>query len=113
VSHEAAKAAFEKLYARRETLTTHNYVVVETSALVRQRLGLAAERALHDELLTVIAVEWVGEDLHSSAVTALLASRGRASLVDRVSFELMRRRGIDTAFTFDRDFRGQGFRTVP
>jgi predicted nucleic acid-binding protein len=103
----------EDLHERGETLTTHNYIVVETSALVRQRLGAAAERALHDDVLPVIAMEWVDHDLHNSAVTALLAGRRRASLVDWVSFELMRKRGIGIAFTFDRDFRLQGFRTVP
>lgn len=33
--------------------------------------------------------------------------------VDRVSFELMRHRGVGQAFAFDRDFRAAGFSTVP
>jgi predicted nucleic acid-binding protein len=37
----------------------------------------------------------------------------RLSLTDCASFELMERLGIDTAFTFDRDFRDCGFRMVP
>ena len=37
----------------------------------------------------------------------------RVSLTDCASFELMERLGIDTAFTFDRDFRDCGFRMVP
>jgi predicted nucleic acid-binding protein len=37
----------------------------------------------------------------------------RLSLTDCASFELMHRLGIDTAFTFDRDFRDCGFRMVP
>lgn len=103
----------EDLHARSESLVTHNYVVIETSALVGRRLGPAAQRALHDDLLPLLAMHWVDQDLHVSAVTALLAGRGRASLVDWVSFELMRRRGIDTAFAFDRDFRLRGFRVIP
>ena len=37
----------------------------------------------------------------------------RLSLTDCASFELMGRLGIDTAFTFDRDFRDCGFQMVP
>jgi predicted nucleic acid-binding protein len=33
--------------------------------------------------------------------------------VDRVSFELMRHRGIKLAFAFDRDFQAAGFSTLP
>jgi predicted nucleic acid-binding protein len=47
-------------------------------------------------------------------VTASLAApRRRVSLVDWASFELMRRRGIERAFAFDRDFSTQGFEIVP
>jgi predicted nucleic acid-binding protein len=57
---------------------------------------------------------WVDEDVHRTAVAALLAAvRRNVSFVDWVSFELMRRRSIDAAFAFDRDFATQGFRTVP
>jgi predicted nucleic acid-binding protein len=35
------------------------------------------------------------------------------SLVDRVSFELMRREGIERALAFDDDFTEAGFETVP
>ena len=92
----------------------HNYVVLETTTLVQRRLGPAATRALHDSLLAPLRLVWVEEELHRAAVTALLAAvRRRISLVDWVSFELMRRAGVDTAFAFDRDFATQGFETVP
>lgn len=42
--------------------------------------------------------------------TALLAAgRLRLSLIDCASFVLMRRHGIQRAFTFDRHFTEQGF----
>jgi predicted nucleic acid-binding protein len=45
-------------------------------------------------------------------VAALLAAAtSDVSLVDWTSFELMRRKGIETALTFDDDFERQGFRT--
>jgi predicted nucleic acid-binding protein len=37
----------------------------------------------------------------------------KLSLTDCASFELMERLGIETAFTFDRDFRDCGFRMAP
>jgi predicted nucleic acid-binding protein len=44
-------------------------------------------------------------------VAALLAAAtSDVSLVDWTSFELMRRKGIETALAFD-DFERQGFRT--
>jgi len=30
-----------------------------------------------------------------------------------VSFEVMRRHALETAFAFDRDFANQGFQTIP
>lgn len=89
---------------------THLGVVVETSALVQRRLGLAALRSLHDDLLVPVEVVWIDEVLHGRAVSALLAAgRRNVSLVDWTSFELMRGRAIGDALAFDRDFVDQGF----
>ena len=97
-----------------ETLLTHNYVVVESTALVQRRLGLRAVRVLLEDLVRTLDVEFVDQSLHGAATSALLASGGGGpSLVDHVSFELMRRRRIPQAFAFDRDFRAAGFVTVP
>jgi uncharacterized protein len=93
---------------------THNYVVVEAITLARDRLGVAAVRVLHDELLAPVRLTWVDEHMHATGVASLLAApRSGPSLVDWVSFEVMRRLGIETAFAFDRDFRRHGFATIP
>jgi predicted nucleic acid-binding protein len=111
--HGEAAAAFDRLIDA-ELLLTHNYVVIEAEALARGRLGLPAARDLLDRLLSPIEVHWVDSDLHASAVAALLAAgRRELSLVDCVSFEVMRRLTISTAFAFDRDFARAGFHTVP
>jgi predicted nucleic acid-binding protein len=95
-------------------LVTHNYVLVESCAVVQRKLGGTAVRDLLGELVSPVEILWVDEGLHEAGVTALLAAtRRRVSLVDWVSFEFMRRRGIETAFAFDRDFAAQGFKTVP
>ncbi|MGH2407391.1 MAG: type II toxin-antitoxin system VapC family toxin [Candidatus Limnocylindrales bacterium] len=97
-----------------EELITSNYVVLESAAIVQHRLGSEATRDLFDRLLPLIAVAWVDERLHATAVTSLLAaSSRRVSLVDWTSFAFMRSRAIDKAFTFDGDFVAQGFEVVP
>jgi predicted nucleic acid-binding protein len=110
-AHGRARAFFE---ADPLPLVTHNYVVVETASLVQRRLGPALVRALLEDLMPAVDMRWVDEDLHRAALSAFLAAvRRRTSLVDWVSFEIMRREGIDRAFTFDRDFAAQGFAIVP
>lgn len=110
--HALARQTFEGLQP--DDLVTHNYVVLETVALVQHRLGTAATRTLADAVLPSIAVLYVDEGVHAAAMAALLARAGkRTSLVDLVSFEIMRRHGIRTAFAFDDDFRRAGFALVP
>lgn len=89
-------------------------MVVETAAVVQRRFGIEAVRDFLSVFVPVLTVELVDLELHAAAVTGLLAAGRRdVSLVDWVSFELMRREGIETAFAFDRDFGAQGFETVP
>lgn len=111
--HREAAAVFDDLLDA-EPLVTHSYVVVESEALARGRLGVAAARDLLDRLLGPIEIQWVDASVHGAAVAALLAAGRRdLSLVDCVSFEVMRRLAISTAFAFDRDFERAGFRTIP
>jgi len=114
IQHSAARDAWVALMERSEELLCSSYVLVESFALVQARLGLAAVRTLQNDLLPVVAVHWVDQTLHEAAVSALLtAGREQLSLVDCVSFELMRRLGLRTAFTFDRHFGEQGFGCLP
>lgn len=107
--HRDAADTFRAIGPAAELLT-HNYVHVEALDLVRRRLGHAAAGRLVSELLPRLATIWVDEALHAAALAALTAGGGSISLVDRVSFEVMRREGIDQAFAFDDDFEAQGFR---
>jgi predicted nucleic acid-binding protein len=62
---------------------------------------------------TAFAVEWVDDDLHAAGVRELERSRkGHVSLVDHISFLVMRRRDVTTAFAFDPDFRSAGFQIL-
>ena len=113
-NHGRARSALAGLVADDAGLLTHEYVVVETTALVQRRLGLAALRRFVDDLLPLVEIAWVDEALHTEAREALLAAgRRNVSLVDWTSFLVMRRHGVRRAFTFDPDFGGEGFQVLP
>jgi predicted nucleic acid-binding protein len=113
-NHTAARDAFRFLLDAGARLATHNYVVVESCALVGRRLGALAVRSLLDDVLPVIEIRFVNESIHRMAVAAMLGSVSRAvSLVDWTSFVMMREQGIEQALAFDADFTQQGFTTVP
>lgn len=112
--HHRADATWADLLDDGQALRTHSYVAVETAALVQHRHGMDGARALHTEVLPALSVRFVEPELHSRAVTALLAANRRSvSLVDWTSFELMREEGITEAFAFDDDFVDQGFTVRP
>ena len=113
-NHRAAFAVWQGLLAGRDTLHTSNYVIVETVALLQNRIGLDAVRSFTADILPIVAVAWVDEGIHRSAHHALLvAGRRQVSLVDCVSFDLMRRLDVDRAFCFDPHFAEQGFTVLP
>ena len=112
--HGDAAKAWRELVGESVPLLTTNYVLLETTALVQRRLGMKALRAFHDELVPVLEIQWVEEELHRTALAALLAGERRGvSLVDHTSFEVMRRGQIRRAFALDRDFARQGFDMLP
>lgn len=114
VNHSPAKAAWEELLGGDSELVTHNYVLVETSALVLRRLGLEALRVFEDDIVPVLDIVWVTLDVHEAAVGAhRLAAKRSLSLVDCVSFEVMRRAGLRSAFGFDTQFRECGYGLIP
>lgn len=113
-NHQKAKTAWVDLLKDEGTLITSNYILVETFALIQHRLGLDAVRGFQSDILPLIHIEFVILELHRSGVSALLsASRRNLSLVDCVSFEMMRSLEIKMAFAFDPHFREQGFHTLP
>lgn len=112
--HARAARLWSELMGGGAPIVTTNYVLVETFALAQARLGLAATRAMNDDIVPILIVTWVDEALHGAAMTALLTAQRRdLSLVDCVSFECMRRLGVEHAFAFDKHFRQQGFTLVP
>ncbi len=91
-------------------MVTTSYVLVETYALAQNRLGLTATKAIASDFQPLVDVVWVTNEHHQAAISALLtASRRQLSLVDCVSFEIMRLQHISQAFAFDPHFVEQGF----
>lgn len=112
--HAEASDAWKELLESSTPLLTHNYVLVEIAALAQNRLGLAALRALQEDVMPILEVHWVIEAQHHMAVQMVLAAgRKKLSVVDCASFLVMRERSVREAFAFDHHFHEQGFRTIP
>lgn len=111
-NHRDASVTWRSLLDAAE-LVTHNYIHVEAEALVRRRLGRDCAAVLIDRLLPALTTVWVDRTVHQAAVEASRVGGGATSLVDHVSFVVMRTAGIDVAFAFDADFERHGFRTAP
>jgi uncharacterized protein len=108
--HSVAHRLWQAFLHESEDLVCSNYVLTETFALLQRRFGLQAVRDFQSDVTPALHVEWVDASLHAAGVAAVLtAGRRQLSLVDCVSFELMRRLGLVTAFAFDDDFADQGF----
>jgi len=113
-NHIGAKELWTRLVETDVALVTSNYVLTETLALVQHRLGIPAVRRLQEDIVPMVQVEWVDEEHHRAAVTAVLtAARRRLSLVDCVSFAVMRDLGLRRVFAFDHHFEEQGFERIP
>lgn len=112
-NHARAKRAFGNLRARQALLVSTSYVLVETYALVGRRLGLDAGRSFRADFAPLIDVVWVDETLHNAGVDLLLDRRKRLiSLVDAVSFMVMRQRSVAEAFAIDPHFEQERFSPV-
>ena len=111
-NHATAVRRLSAILADGDELLTHNYVLVESTALLQARLGVAAAGKLTRDA-AAFTVEWIDSDLHALGMQALERARKRhLSLVDHVSFLVMRRHRIETAFAFDPDFVSAGFSLV-
>lgn len=109
-NHTQAKALWEKTIVAGTGLVCHNYILVETSAVILRRLGLDAVRVFEQDIVPALQIIWVTRAVHEAAASAhLLAARRTLSLVDCVSFEIMHRTGLRSTFAFDRHFPEYGY----
>lgn len=89
-----------------ETLVTSDHVLVETWTLLRYRVGRRAAERFWDGMRSgVAALEPVGvADLEAAWQMGLVWKDQDFSLVDRTSFAVMRRLGIERAASLDEHF---------
>ena len=112
--HAEVSRTFRELLEAGRSLTTSNYVLVETSALLQHRIGLGPVRDLDSRLLPLIRLVWISRDVHRRATGRLLrADRRQLSLVDCSSFVVMDGEGIRAALTLDDDFAREGYTVLP
>lgn len=110
--HDAARATLIAL-AEGDLLTT-GYVVAESIAVVRRRFGVDGAIALVDDLLPLVEVLPVDSSVHDAALARYRASLpSGTSFVDQVSFGVIEREGLDTAFALDADFSAVRVRVLP
>ena len=109
-NHASAQAIWGRLLDSGAVPLTNNYVLLETCAILQNRLGVAALRAFQQDVVPLLSVDWISAERHRGAVEAALAAqRWKLSVVDCASFQTMREHGVDVAFCFDEHFREQGF----
>jgi predicted nucleic acid-binding protein len=115
-ARERALGLMSRLAAAGRRLVTTSLVLGESHGLIASRSGSAVGLAFLEELLDGSAARlfWADEALVRDAASAWLKGRVDQpfSLVDAVSFEVMRRERILEAFTFDLDFERAGFRVL-
>jgi uncharacterized protein len=111
--HAPADAAFREITARRRPMMTTTFVLLECGNAAarrpyRTRIG-ALRRTLEQrqEVIVPTADDWAQAwDAYDRG------EAGQAGIVDQVSFVVMRRLGLNEAFTNDRHFQAAGFTTL-
>lgn len=97
-----------------DDLVTHGYVVAESIAVARRRLGVDGAIALIDDVLPALELVPVDSDLHAAALASYRDSLPTGtSFVDHVSLAVMARDSIETAFVLDSDFAAAGITIIP
>lgn len=111
--HAEAVRVWQRELEEGSDLVTLNYVLVETTAVLQHRVGMAAVRTFVHDVVPALRVEWASPEDHEAAAGALLAGGRRGvSLVDCCCFQVMRRLGLERVFCFDRHFATAGFEVL-
>ena len=103
---DASNARAKAILAEGEPLLTSDHVLIETWTLLRHRIDRRAAERFWDGLRSGVAgIELVGAaDLEAAWAIGLSYRDQDFSIVDRTSFAVMRRLGIERAASFDDDF---------
>jgi len=110
--HQAVAATFSS--SSDDELVTHGYVVAESIAVTRRRLGTDAAMTLVDDILPAINTMAVDGPLHDLALRRYRAALPTGtSFVDHVTLALAEREAITTVFAIDPDLASATVRLIP
>ena len=65
--HTKAAQYWEKIIQSEDVLLCHNYILVETSALILRRFGLEAVRVFEQDIVPILRIIWVTKEIHSGS----------------------------------------------
>ena len=113
-AHKEAAKAWSFLVQDDNHLITSNYIILETIALLQNRISWKAALLFQNDILGVVDIHWVTQTIHELSVE-LWKNQGRRhlSLVDCASFILMGRNQCSDAFALDSHFAEQGYTLFP
>ena len=105
-----ARENFNYFVGQNVQLVTSSFVLVETTALLQRRIGMAPVHDFNAKILPLLEVIWTNDKWYTRAMQRLLAQNNKnVSLVDCLSFEIMDSLEIKCAFAFDKHFEENGF----
>ncbi len=111
--HQAAHACFVQLLASRSELITTPHVLLECGNAAARRPYRSVVNRLRKQLETGNRlVTPTADDWQRAWLAYENGEADAAGIVDHVSFVVMRRLGITTAFTNDKHFRAAGLETM-
>jgi len=110
-NHQHARDILGQLQENQTVLIITNYVRAETHALLLHRAGIViASKFLSSKSFYL---EWVGREDEKKAIEIIKRYRDKKfSLTDAVSFVIMERMDLKTAFTYDRHFAQYGWQVL-
>lgn len=109
VFHDKALQMFEIARETEDTILLHNYVIVESAALLQRKLSSSSSMRFLKEA-NLFNIHWVESALHSQAIEYMHKyGTSKLSFVDVVSFLVMRSNGITNYIGFDKHFLEAGF----
>jgi len=113
-AHQSVSGAWATVLAEPGLPVLTTLTLLETLAVLPRRLGMDAVGVFCERHLPLTELHTVETPVLLTAVDSWLAARRRdLSLVDVVSFLVMRREGLGRVFTVDPHFAEQGFECIP
>lgn len=113
VFRESARDTYEYLIDHERELWTTSYVLVETIALIQNRLGFNAVSDFISGIDAVVSAFWIESAFHNRAWNLLMENQGAGlSFVDW-TVALVSRNLDAHIFTFDSDFAKHALPVLP